>query len=103
MRADDADIEVDDAGPQRQDGLGAREQDADPLGPVGDPLRVDDLGALDAQDRGDVLDERLLDRARARQRRRGEREPVRRAADRDEAGAALLGHHAVGGRGARGR
>ena len=39
---------------------------------------------------GDLLDERLLDRARAHQRRRGERQPVGRPAHGDEAGAALL-------------
>src|ERR1022692_1638559 len=58
----DAQIEFDRVWPQRQHRVGAGQQHGDPAWPVVGPLRVDDLGAIDPELRGDPLDHRLADR-----------------------------------------
>jgi hypothetical protein len=55
-------------------------------------LGVEDLRAPDAQDLGDVPDQRFVDRAGSHERRGRERPSLRGAAHRDQAGAAFLDH-----------
>ena len=63
-RADDADVEVDEAGLQGQHGVGVGEQERDPGRAVVGPLRVQDLGPVDAEGSGDAAEQFLLNRSR---------------------------------------
>ena len=54
-RADDADVEVDEAGLDGQHGIGVGEQERDPGRPVVGPRGVHDLAPVDAEDAGDPL------------------------------------------------
>src|SRR4029453_565276 len=86
----DPDVEIDEARPQSEDRVCVLQQHAHPTGTVVDPLDVADLLTAGAQPFRDGPPGRVVDRAGADERRRGEREPVRRASQLDEAGAALL-------------
>jgi peroxiredoxin len=87
---DDAEVEVDDVRLEVKDGVGTPEQNRHPSRSVVGPRRGEDVGTVDPQDRGNVLDERLLDVPTADQRRCGEREPSCGSPHRNEPGAALL-------------
>ena len=50
-------------GPEREHGVRALEQHGDPARPVVDPLCVDDLVAPDAQEAGEVIEERGVHRS----------------------------------------
>ena len=64
MEADDAEVEVDRAGPQLQHPLGALEQGRDPAGAVVDPLDRQHLRRVEAEGGRDPR-RLLLDRARS--------------------------------------
>src|SRR5206468_5488003 len=73
-----------------------------PPGAVVEPVAVDDLAALDAEEAGDVTERRVVERSGAHERRTHEREPAVRAADRHEPRTALLDGDVAGLRGAAG-
>ena len=62
MGADDADVELDEPRRDREHRLGVGSRTATQPGPLSTHCGVDDLAAVDAEDRRDALDDRLLDR-----------------------------------------
>src|SRR6202012_5982277 len=98
--ADDADVEVGDAGADGQHRVGAGQQDSHPAGAVVDPLGVDDVGRMQVEHVDQVEQGRLGDRAGTDQGRGREGQGAAVAAQFDQAGFALLDHGAVTVRGA---
>ena len=62
MERDDTDVECRPHWSDGEHALDVTQEDGDPARPVVDPLRVDDLGDVDAELLGDRGDEPVLDR-----------------------------------------
>lgn len=95
MRSDHADVEVDHSRAQREHGVGALQQHAQPAGPVVHPLAVNDVARVNVEGARDVHDQLRFNRSRAQERWSRERQAVVCAVDLDEAGNALLHDHVV--------
>jgi hypothetical protein len=90
IRADDTEVEIDEARLECEHPVGVREEDGDPARAVVRPGGIDDVAAVDAPHGGDVGGELLVDRSAADAAWGSESESITAAANGSETGAVLL-------------